>query len=257
MPEYMQPDDDWGPVTEAEIERTHDRIRAHMRSRAKTFRQNFRRFDADGSGKIDFKEASTMIMALRLNDVREKCLIEIFKLADSDNSGALDYTEFCALMIAEDALRTAKQRKLASVLEGGPWQPQGGRMLSHLALTMRQSNTAQMLNGPMMNGTSLMKGTLTSKATEQVFVKGKPFNRNMWHERRRMQREEEKLSKYQSTLRVFAPRKLANMSFEEGIVAYNFWNEGGEAWNDWSKAHWKMPPLAAGRPHTAMAAFGR
>lgn len=30
---------DRGPVTEEEIERTHDRIRSHMKSRASTFRQ--------------------------------------------------------------------------------------------------------------------------------------------------------------------------------------------------------------------------
>ena len=148
-PHLVKPNwEDWGPVTAAEIERTHDRIRAHMRSRAKTFRQNFRTFDVDNSGKIDFKEAEAMIMALRLSNVREKCLYDIFKLADTDGSGELDYTEFCTLIIAEDALPDAQSRKLASRLEGGPWVPQGGRKLSHLAITMRQSKSSQLLCSP-------------------------------------------------------------------------------------------------------------
>lgn len=89
--------DDRLPVTQAEIERTHDRLRSHMRGNASTFRDNFRRYDKDRSGCIDRDEAAQMIMGLRLRGVREKCLQEIFKLADTDGSGDLNYTEFCTL----------------------------------------------------------------------------------------------------------------------------------------------------------------
>lgn len=30
------------------------------------------------------------------------------------------------------------------------------------------------------------------------------------------------------------------MSYEEGLVAVKFYKDGGDAWRDWSRVHWKM-----------------
>ena len=38
------------------------------------------------------------------------------------------------------------------------------------------------------------------------------------------------------------------MSFEEGLVAINFWKEGGQSWKDWSRVHWQMPPVYKHHP---------
>ena len=51
-----------------------------------------------------------------------------------------------------------------------------------------------------------------------------------------------------SQLRTFAPRKIPKMSYEEGLVAVKFYNEGGEAWKDWSRTNWDFP---SSRPGTS------
>ena len=196
--------DDKRPVTEAEIEHTHDRIRSHMRSRASSFRENFKRYDRDRSGKIDMHEATEMLMSLNLHNVREKCLHEIFKLADEDNSGEIDYAEFCVLISAEDALPLAKGRKLASELEGGPWLPQGGRNISSLALTLRSSPSLERFNELHMArhlGQTLSKDSLTAHTTIKKLERGKPFDRAMWLERTNFRRQEEALARHQPLVR--------------------------------------------------------
>jgi len=147
-------------------------------------------------------------------------------------------------MMAEDALPCAKDRKLASALEGGPWQPQGGRNMSSLSLVLRQSpalerGTSAHLKGHL--GQTLSKESLTAKASVKTFVRGKPFDRTMWLERTRYRREEEQLARNQPLLRTFAPRKIPAMSYEEGLVAVKFHKEGGEAWMDWTRDYWKFP----------------
>jgi len=248
-----------GPVTVEEIERTHDRIRTHMKSRASSFRENFKRYDRDNSGSINYEEAAEMIMRLNLHNVRKECLHEIFACADSDQSGEVDFTEFCTLMMAEDALPMAMHRKRAIMSEGGPWVPQGGRQLSDLAVTMRQSISQQRLNAvaahdPLVRQ-SISRGSLTSNAVAGTFVKGAPFDRTMWLERCRLRREEEKLARNQPLLRTFAPRKINNMSYEEGLVAVNFYKEGGQSWKDWSRVHWTPPPVPAHPPRSGSLPF--
>ena len=209
-------------------------------------------------------------MKLNLHDVRPACLKEIFKVADTDGSGELDFTEFCTLIMAEDALPMAKARRRASRFEGGPWHPQGGRTMSTLAVTMRQSNSAQRLHSASDRlSTSPSMQSLTAIPMQSTFIKGKPFDRNMWVERSRMRRQEEQLATHQPLvraahefervlptcfrcdaytrfagcapwqLRTFASSKIQQMSYEEGMVAIKFYKDGGDAWKDWSRVHWK------------------
>ena len=50
--------------------------------------------------------------------------------------------------------------------------------------------------------TSPSKGSLSAIPAVGTFVRGKPFDRNMWHERSRLRREEEMLAKYQPLVRL-------------------------------------------------------
>lgn len=185
--------------------------------------QNFKRYDKDNSGAISYAEAAEMLMKLNLHDVRPECLNHIFKMADSDGNGELDYTEFCTLLMAEDTLSLGKKRISSSRVEGGPWLPQGGRQLSDLAVTLRQNASLQRVNSASSLTHSTSHGSLAAIPVASTFVKGKPFDRNMWLERTRMRRQEEQLARQQPMVRAMPQHQKNDVSERAGLHLTRVW----------------------------------
>ena len=73
--------EDTRPVTDAELEKAHYRIRMMVNTKFATMRRAFRKFDFDHSGMIDRPEALRILMELNLTGIREAVLLKLVSVA--------------------------------------------------------------------------------------------------------------------------------------------------------------------------------
>ena len=84
----------------------------------------FKEFDADGSGSVDTKEITRMMLSLGLL-VQPEVVTKMIKEADTDESGQIEFDEFKAVMVkqAESGSSTGPFAALVSRKNDGPKPP--------------------------------------------------------------------------------------------------------------------------------------
>jgi len=208
------------------------------------------------TGKVTKREALRIMMGLHLSNVRAATIMELLKLSD-DNDGKVAYDAFATLMMSEEPLHVAKSREGVAYSKGGPWMPQGGEPLVLEATMGRQFMPPRLPQTLLSNYRAHeaewdLQSTLSARTSAEVFERGKPFDRTMWLERNKLRRQEEILAKHQAALRGFSsPRRVAKMTYEEGVMALSMRKMGGEAWTDWTRSSVNRPrPGMSPRPLT-------